>query len=118
VDLNTGVVEFKTPTTSSRRSFDHLMLATDPVTAARLTGDERRIEQTTSERVLGSAGKLNLMFRKPVRWKHGTDDPESDAAFRFIFAADTQTLRSSVSTSSGRLKTSLSVAPAPTPAVR
>jgi phytoene dehydrogenase-like protein len=89
VDLNTGVVEFKTPATSSRRSFDHPMLATDPVTAARLTGDERRIEQTTSERVLGSAGKLNLMFRKPVQWKHGTDDPESDAAFRFIFAVDT-----------------------------
>ena len=39
--------------------------------------------------MLGTAGKLNLMFRKPVRWKHGGDDPESDAVFRYLFAVDT-----------------------------
>ena len=41
------------------------------------------------ERVLGTAGKLNLMFRNPVQWKHGNEDPESDTAFRYYFAMDT-----------------------------
>ena len=38
--------------------------------------------------MLGSSGKLNLMFRQPIRWKHGTGQPDSDAAFRFVFAVD------------------------------
>jgi len=29
------------------------------------------------------------MFRNPVQWKHGSEDPESDTAFRYMFAVDT-----------------------------
>ncbi len=47
------------------------------------------IEHTSRERVLGTAGKLNLMFRNPVQWKHGNEDLESDTAFRYYFAMDT-----------------------------
>jgi len=65
------------------------VFATDPQTAARLTGDSALIEHTDQERVLGTAGKLNLMFCNPVQWKHGAQDPESDTAFRHIFAVDT-----------------------------
>jgi phytoene dehydrogenase-like protein len=68
---------------------DHIVFATDPQTAARLTGDSALIEHTDQERVLGTAGKLNLMFCNPVQWKHGAQDPESDTAFRHIFAVDT-----------------------------
>ena len=39
--------------------------------------------------MLGTAGKLNLMFRDPVQWKHGSEDPESDSAFRYFFAVNT-----------------------------
>ena len=28
------------------------------------------------------------MFQKPVRWKHGSSAPDSDAAFRFLFAVN------------------------------
>ena len=45
-------------------------------------------QRTAKERVLGSAGKLNLLFRRPVRWKHGSTAADSDAAFRFLFAVD------------------------------
>lgn len=69
--------------------FDHLLLATDPVTAARLVGDAGLVARTQGQRLLGSAGKLNLMFRKPVRWRHGSELPDSDTAFRFIFGPDT-----------------------------
>jgi phytoene dehydrogenase-like protein len=64
------------------------MFATDPQTAARLTGDSALIEHTAQERVLGTAGKLNLMFRNPVQWKHGNEGPESNTAFRYYFAME------------------------------
>jgi hypothetical protein len=64
-------------------------MATDPQTAARLTGDSALQQHTNKERVLGTAGKLNLMFRNPVRWKQGSEDPESDAVLRYFFAVDT-----------------------------
>ena len=71
-----------------RYPYDQLLLATDPVTAARITGHRAMQKRTANERTLGSAGKLNLMFNKPVRWKHGSEQADSDAAFRFIFAVD------------------------------
>jgi phytoene dehydrogenase-like protein len=39
--------------------------------------------------VLGTSGKLNLMFRSPVQWKGDLGAPESDTAFRYVFATDT-----------------------------
>jgi phytoene dehydrogenase-like protein len=67
---------------------DHVVFATDPQSAARLTGEPRLIDHTNGQKVLGTSGKLNLMFRKPVRWKHDTGQPGSDTAFRYFFATD------------------------------
>ena len=89
VDTRAGTVRYEDSTGSKTLHLDHVVFATDPQTAARLTGDSALIEHTSRERVLGCAGKLTLMFRSPVQWKHGTADPESDAAFRFVFAVDT-----------------------------
>ena len=85
VDLAAGVVHSPAGTLP----FDELVFATDPVVASRLVGEATLQQRTEGERVTGSAGKLNLLFRKPVRWKHGSDAPDSDAAFRFLFAVDT-----------------------------
>ena len=65
--------------------FDCLVMGTDPLTATRLLGNPRQLEKTETQRFRGSSGKLNLMFSKPVQWKHGSDASDSDAAFRFIF---------------------------------
>ena len=65
--------------------FDQLVLATDPLTASRLVASPEQLKRTESQRFRGSSGKLNLMFRNPVRWKHGTASGDSDAAFRFMF---------------------------------
>jgi phytoene dehydrogenase-like protein len=70
----------------ARIGYDHLVMATDTVTAARLAGGSDLIRRTGRERVLGSAGKVTLMFRQPVRWKHGSAQPDSDTAFRFLFS--------------------------------
>jgi phytoene dehydrogenase-like protein len=89
VDTNTATVRYENSSGSHTLHSDHLVLATDPQTAARLTGDSALVQYTNKERVLGTAGKLNLMFRNPVRWKHGGDDPESDTVFRYFFAVNT-----------------------------
>jgi phytoene dehydrogenase-like protein len=89
VDTKTGIVRYENSSGTHSLHSDHLVLATDPQTAARLTGDSALVQHTNKERVLGTAGKLNLMFRNPVRWKHCGDDPGSDAVFRYLFAVNT-----------------------------
>jgi phytoene dehydrogenase-like protein len=89
VDTKTGTVCYQNSSAPQELQSDHVVFATDPQTAARLTGDSALIEHTSQERVLGTAGKLNLMFRNPVQWKHGNDSSEFDTAFRYFFAVDT-----------------------------
>jgi phytoene dehydrogenase-like protein len=91
VDTRNGIIRHENSAGTRTLRADHVVFATDPQTAARLTGDPALIEHTNRERVLGTSGKLNLMFRNPVQWKHGTEDPESDMAFRYMFAMDTLT---------------------------
>jgi phytoene dehydrogenase-like protein len=56
------------------------------MTATRLLGNAEQLERTETQRFRGSSGKLNLMFKNPVQWKHGSDASDSDNAFRFIFS--------------------------------
>jgi phytoene dehydrogenase-like protein len=89
VETKTGIVRYESSAGVLALHSDHVVFATDPQTAARLTADSALIEHTAQERVLGTAGKLNLMFRNPVQWKHGSEELESDTAFRYFFAVDT-----------------------------
>jgi phytoene dehydrogenase-like protein len=89
VDTKDGAVHYENPAGTRIIHADHIIFATDPQTAARLTGDTALIEHTQGERLLGTSGKLNLMFRNPVRWKDSNGAPESETAFRYIFAVDT-----------------------------
>ena len=89
VDAENGVIRCEHAGGARQLHFDHLVFGTDPQTAARLTGDPALIEHANGEQVLGTSGKLNLMFRKPVQWKRGGAGEESRAAFRYLFATDT-----------------------------
>lgn len=89
VDMKKCHIRFETPAGSRTISADHVVFATDPQSAARLTGDPALIDRTGRERVLGTSGKLNLMFRNPVQWKDDLGAPESDTAFRYMFATET-----------------------------
>jgi len=88
VDAKNGVIHYANSSGDQTLHADHVLFATDPQTAARLTGNAALIEQTSGEKVLGTSGKLNLMFRKPVQWKHSGEDAESATAFRYMFAAE------------------------------
>jgi phytoene dehydrogenase-like protein len=88
VDTDKRQVIFEQDGNEHQHEFEVLILGTDPLTASRLVGTEEQIESTEAQRFRGSSGKLNLMFKDRVRWKHGSDAAHSDAAFRFIFSVD------------------------------
>ena len=89
VDTGSCTIRYENSEGAQALRSDHVVFATDPQSAARLTGEPNLIDHTNRQKVLGTSGKLNLMFRKPVRWKDDTGDPESDTAFRYFFATDT-----------------------------
>ncbi len=89
VNPDTGHLECSQSGITQTLPFDHLVFATDPLTAARMVGDATLTAGIESKRFLGTSGKLTLMFQKPVRWKEGTAATEGDTAFRFVFAVET-----------------------------
>jgi phytoene dehydrogenase-like protein len=89
VDAVNGTLEYHQSGKRTTAHFDHLLLATDPVTAARLVGEDEIMTEVGKKRFLGTSGKLTLFFREPVRWlENSTTGGGEDAAFRFIFAVD------------------------------
>lgn len=89
VDTVNRKVSFEQAGKGCELGYDALILGTDPLTAARLIGNEEQLAKTEAQRFRGSSGKLNLMFKNPVRWKHGSDAADSDVAFRFLFSVNT-----------------------------
>jgi phytoene dehydrogenase-like protein len=88
VDPGVGTLRYAQAGETRQLSFDQLVLATDPLSAARLVGDSTLTATVEAKRFLGSSGKLTLLFQRPVEWKEGTTAAAGDAAFRFIFAVD------------------------------
>ena len=88
IDADRGLVSYQQNGQTQRESFDHVVLATDPLAAARLLGDSSTIAAVQGQRFLGTSGKLTLFFRRPARWKEDAGG-NRDSAFRFIFSVDT-----------------------------
>jgi phytoene dehydrogenase-like protein len=88
VDVERGTLEYERAGARAAARFEHLVLATDPLTAARLTGNAEMIRQVEQKRFLGTSGKVSLFFREPVRWLDDAGTPTGDTAFRFVFAVD------------------------------
>ena len=88
VDLERAVVDYSQKGQTGAAAFDHLVMATDPLTAARLVGDPAMTAGVEGKRFLGTSGKLSVMFRNPVRWKEGSSATDGDTAFRFVFAVE------------------------------
>jgi phytoene dehydrogenase-like protein len=89
VDTGRGELEYDRAGARTTAPFDHLVLATDPLTAARLVGDSTMVREIEQKRFLGTSGKLTLFFREPVRWRdESATTADGDTAFRFIFSVD------------------------------
>ena len=88
VDPERGVVQYLSEGRTHREPFDQLVMATDPLAAARVIGDEAMTATVEGKRFLGSSGKLTLFFQNPVRWKEGSSAAGGDAVFRFVFAVE------------------------------
>jgi len=89
IDADEGSLCFTKHGETLTANFDYLVFGTDPLTVSRLIGDDRNSLRVGRQKLRGSSGKLNLMFRHPVRWRFGSDAADSDAAFRFLFFVDT-----------------------------
>jgi phytoene dehydrogenase-like protein len=89
VDPERGALEYSADGRRHKLAFDQAVFATDPLAAARMVGDTALKESIEGQRLLGSSGKLNLMFRSPARWKEAADAADGDTPFRFIFAVET-----------------------------
>lgn len=88
IDTTKGTIHFETGGQDQTIHYDQLVLATDPITASKLVGTTAEVQATEKLKFRGSSGKLNLMFKNPVRWKHRSSANDSDTPFRFIFAVD------------------------------
>ena len=86
VNTKAGSVIYESKYQTQEAPFDYLVMATDPVTACRLVGTRTDIAETKKQRFRGSSGKLTLMFKNPVQWKHGSGASDSDTPFRFMFS--------------------------------
>jgi phytoene dehydrogenase-like protein len=89
VDPERGILEYSTDGRLQQLGFDQVVFATDPLAAARMVGDTALRQSVEGQRLLGSSGKLNLMFRSPARWRETADAADGDTPFRFIFAVET-----------------------------
>ncbi len=85
VDPNAATLHYSRGAQTAQLSFDQLVFATDPLSAARMVGDNAFTGAVEAKRFLGSSGKLTLLFQRPAVWTDGGDD----AAFRFVFAVET-----------------------------
>ena len=88
VSIQDRRVHYSTAAGDKALSADHVIFATDPQTAARLAGDTTLQDIAHSEQILGTSGKLNLLFQNPVRWKDSVGHADADTAFRYVFAVD------------------------------
>jgi phytoene dehydrogenase-like protein len=90
IDIGKGEVEYHRAGARVTAGFDQLVLATDPLTAARLVGVDTMVREIERMRLLGTSGKVTLFFRDPVRWldEPATPAGAGDTAFRFIFGVD------------------------------
>ena len=88
VNSNQKVIIFEDTAGQHKVTYDKLIFATDPLTASILMDHSEQIEAVNNKKLLGSSGKLNLLFKQPIRWKINLDHPDSDSAFRYIFSVD------------------------------
>ena len=92
VNSKSGALAFRPPNDNRHplgvELYDHIVLATDPLTAARLTDDSHMLAIVKSKKALGSAGKLIALFKRPIRWRQPTGMLDFDTAFRFFIQID------------------------------
>ena len=71
------------------RDADYIVFATDPLTAAHITGEKTVQEKISGQKTKGAAGKLVMLLRKPVRWKGNTGLPGFEEALRDLVPVKT-----------------------------
>ncbi len=88
-EVREGQVTFTHGGKKETRAADAIFLATDPVTAANLVQDAALKATVSGKKLLGSSGKVVLVFKDAVKWKGDTGHPEFDATVRYFYEPQT-----------------------------
>jgi phytoene dehydrogenase-like protein len=72
-----------------RIAADKIVIATDPLSAAKLVSDKALIRTVAAKRSLGTSGKLVLIFDRPVAWTDDTGVRDFSSAFQIWLLQDT-----------------------------
>ena len=83
VDTSNNRLSYKQDNADYDIDFDYLLFGTDPLSAAKMMLDSDLIKKIEGQKLIGSSGKLNMIFTKPIQWKSGPD-----SSFRFLFSVD------------------------------
>jgi phytoene dehydrogenase-like protein len=83
VDTNNNRLSYKQDNADYDIDFDYLLFGTDPLSAAKMMLDSDLIKKIEGQNLIGSSGKMNMIFTKPIKWKSGPD-----SSFRFLFSVD------------------------------
>jgi phytoene dehydrogenase-like protein len=67
---------------------DALVFATDPLSAAALLHDKELTRTIGGKRLLGTSGKLAMIFDQPVEWRDDEGSQDFPSGFRFIMLRD------------------------------
>ncbi len=65
---------------------DKIIFATDPVSAAKLLAGQDLLNHISRKELLGSSGKLIMLFKNPVQWLDSTGNVDEETALRYIIA--------------------------------
>lgn len=68
-------------------NYDKLVFASDPKTAANIINDSPLVDTVDEKRMLGTSGKLIMLFDKAIKWHDDSKEPDFDPCFKFIINA-------------------------------
>ena len=68
-------------------NYDKLIFASDPKTAADIINETRLVENVEEKKMLGTSGKLIMLFDKAIKWHDDSKQPDFDPCFKFIINA-------------------------------
>ncbi len=89
VEAEKGLCRYLLYGAMRKRQADHIVFATDPMTAAKIL-DHRPLKEMVGDMELdGSSGKLVMLFREPVEWLDDTGEPGFDSCMKFFFEQET-----------------------------
>ncbi len=84
VSQNDRSVTYVKNNTTKRLESDYVIFATDPLSAAKAIKDKSLIEKVSHKELVGSSGKLVMVFKRPIEWTGDLGKEDFSMALRYF----------------------------------